>query len=296
MNSSSEQKGPIVIGGVGGSGTRVLAEILSKFGFYIGNDLNSANDNLLYTLLFKRPKWFYRNCHNWKEIDIGINLFHKLMLGLGSPSLPELLFLLRALGSMALFGQNSAGSGKGLWPMKRMKRLLFAKEHVNTKHIGWGWKEPNSHLLIKNLAEHFDNFRYIHTIRHGLDMAFSENQQQLYNWGPLYGVQRPASCSKEPSLSLKYWIKANEKVLNIGKQIGNDRFLVINFDELCLAPELEILRLLTFLDIEVDESIYEETLRLPKTPNSVGRYRSQDIGQFDENDLSLLSKFGFSVE
>ena len=71
MEIEKNQKGltgPVVIGGVGGSGTRVLAEILSLFGFYLGNDLNGAKDNLVYTLLFKRPNWFYRNKDNRKII------------------------------------------------------------------------------------------------------------------------------------------------------------------------------------------------------------------------------------
>ena len=44
---------PIAIGGVGGSGTRVIASILKEVGIYIGGDLNHANDNLWFTLLFK---------------------------------------------------------------------------------------------------------------------------------------------------------------------------------------------------------------------------------------------------
>ncbi len=50
------QNGPVVIGGVGGSGTRVVAAILSTLGFHLGNDLNESMDNLWTTLLFKRPR------------------------------------------------------------------------------------------------------------------------------------------------------------------------------------------------------------------------------------------------
>jgi len=227
---------------------------------------------------------------------MGIRLFHKLMLREGVPSLPEVFFLLRAVGSTAFFGRNIEGSAKRLWPLRRVQRLLFSSQYVSTQYVGWGWKEPNSHLLIENVAEHFPDFKYIHTIRHGLDMAFSRNQRQLYNWGPLYGVQRPVSRSEEPRASLKYWIKVNEKVLNVGKQIGDDRFLLVNFDELCLSPELGIRSLLAFLGIEVDKAVYLEAVRLPKTPSSTGRYRSHDIRQFDEEDLCMLPKFGFSVE
>ena len=48
---------PLVIGGLGGSGTRVVADIVLAQGWYLGQDLNRAKDNLLFTLLFKRPYW-----------------------------------------------------------------------------------------------------------------------------------------------------------------------------------------------------------------------------------------------
>ena len=62
-----DMKGPVVIGGVGGSGTRVIAEILRELKFFIGNDLNGPLDNLTYTLLFKRKKWYYKNYNNRKN-------------------------------------------------------------------------------------------------------------------------------------------------------------------------------------------------------------------------------------
>lgn len=81
MLDSKNIMGPVVIGGVGGSGTRVVAELLENLGFYIGSDLNTASDNLTYTLLFKRPKWFHQNRDNREEIETGIKLFEGHMLG-----------------------------------------------------------------------------------------------------------------------------------------------------------------------------------------------------------------------
>lgn len=292
-NSSLE---PIVIGGVGGSGTRVVAEILSRLGFYMGNDLNHANDNLLYTLLFKRAKWYYKNYKNNNIINTGIKLFHKLMLNIGFLTMGEYLFLLQAFCSVALYGHNKNGDGKGIWSLKRIYKLLTAQKYNKHKYRGWGWKEPNSLLLIENLNDHFSEFKYIHIIRHGLDMAFSTNQQQLYNWGQLFGIEIPVTSSDEPKASLKYWIKVNEKVFEIGEKLGKDRFLIINFDELCISPENEIKKLISFLDLDVDEKLYDRILRLPKKPDSIGRYKIQRLEQFDKSDLNKLSQFGFSIE
>jgi hypothetical protein len=46
----------VVVGGVGGSGTRLVATCLQRLGVRIGPDLNESLDNLFFTLLFKvRP-------------------------------------------------------------------------------------------------------------------------------------------------------------------------------------------------------------------------------------------------
>ena len=49
--------GPVVVGGVGGSGTRVVEQMLRQLGVYTGADLNSAGDNRWFTLLCKLPRW-----------------------------------------------------------------------------------------------------------------------------------------------------------------------------------------------------------------------------------------------
>ena len=66
------QAGPVVIGGVGGSGTRLIAQCLKETGFHIGTDLNVANDNLWFTLLFKRIEIL---ASSEKEFDDLIRIF-----------------------------------------------------------------------------------------------------------------------------------------------------------------------------------------------------------------------------
>jgi hypothetical protein len=159
----------------------------------------------------------------------------------------------------------------------------------------WGWKEPNTHIYLEYLAAYFNNIKYIHTIRHGLDMAFSENQQQLYNWGPTLGLELPKSRSDEPATSLKYWLKSNRRVMEIGEKLGDQKFLVVNFDRLCLSPKSEIQKILSFLNIKRAAENLATVYRIPKIPKSLGRYRAQNISQFDPTDLSELNDLGFSM-
>ncbi len=61
----------IAIGALGGSGTRVLAEILIQAGVFMDEDLNGANDNLIFTKLFKNPRWYESSTISQKEIRFG---------------------------------------------------------------------------------------------------------------------------------------------------------------------------------------------------------------------------------
>lgn len=295
MQTHDELSGPVTIGGVGGSGTRVVAEIIDHFGYYIGKDLNPARDNLWFLLLFKRPRWYRRAQHYRQNIFTGLSLFSNAMLHRKFPSWSELNFLIRAAIEISIFGHNHKGDGRGAWPFVRAWNIMTMKPRKLQKYAGWGWKEPNTHLFLDCLADYFKDLKYIHTLRHGLDMAFSKNQQQLYNWGPFFDVETPDTKAKEPAASLKYWVKSNKRILEFGKTLGDEKFLVVNFDKLCLSPRSEIQKIVSFLKIKPSGDNLEIAFHIPKRPKSLGRFREQNLGQFDPTDLYDLEALGFSL-
>jgi len=296
MDQSFEPTAPVVIGGVGGSGTRVVAEIVSQLGFYLGEDLNSAKDNLWFLMLFKRPRWFQKTAQDSGKIYTGLSLFSKAMLHQNRPDWQEVKFLIQAVFEIAFFGHNHMGDGRGIWPFFRAWRMLLNKPRGLANKIGWGWKEPNSHIYLEYLAAYFTKLKYIHTIRHGLDMAFSKNQQQLYNWGPLFGVQPPPAKHNEPAVALKYWLRSNQRVLKIGRQLGKERFMMVRFDRLCLYPKSEVCRIASLLNIEAHSENLAAAVRIPRKPRTHGRYRRHDIRQFDPDDIEALRELGFSLD
>lgn len=293
MQSNHEFSNPVIIGGVGGSGTRVVAEVIDKLGFHMGEDLNPAWDNLWFLMLFKRPKWYRKSQHDKKKVFTGLSLFSNSMVHKKNPTRAELSFLIRAVFEIAIFGHNHKGDGRGLWPFVRAWNMLTGKQKMLLENTGWGWKEPNTHIYLEFLAEFFKDLKYIHTIRHGLDMAFSKNQQQLYNWGPMFGVETPQSKAGESAASLKYWVKSNKRVLDIGEKLGAKKFWVANFDNLCLSPQAEIQRMVSFLNAKPAAEDLESAFNIPKRPKSLGRYRDYNLDQFDPSDLSSLRAFGF---
>jgi hypothetical protein len=287
--------GPIVVGGVGGSGTRVLAKILRSLDVFIGDDLNESLDNLAYTLLFKRKRWYYRRRNSNPELSRGLDILEKTMISAGKLTLSDYLFLARAVVEMSAHGHNAERSGNGLWPFARAVRMMRPQKRVKPVYHGWGWKEPNSHLLIEVMNTRFPAFQYIHCIRHGLDMAFSSNQQQLYNWGQLFGVLPPTDPARIPEASFRYWVESNRKAMALGEKIGGKRFLMLNFDDLCEDPRNGIQRITGFLGAEPDAGLMEQLISLPRPAPSAGRYNDHDISWVTREDKAFLERMGFSI-
>ena len=288
--------GPVVVGGVGGSGTRLIAEILREAGFYLGKDLNTALDNLWFTVLLKRPDIFQKPSTAKTEIFSRLSVFTKLMRGDSSLTWHERAYIIHAITGMMIHGHDYRHAGRGLWTLQRGFSMIHRENNPRSVSIGWGWKEPNTHIFIEYLDEFFSTLKYIHVIRHGLDMAFSSNQAQLFNWGSVFGIERPRTMEAIPRASLEYWIRANQRICRLAATM-EDRFLVINFDNLCVSPESGIRRILEFLGLRTmdDEKIHRLCL-IPRKPESMGRYREHDLSCFPEHLLDEVREFGFPIE
>ena len=74
-----------------------------------------------------------------------------------------------------------------------------------------------------------------------------------------------------------------------------DRFLVINFDDLCSAPQTEIEEFVSFLELNKKNVNMNKLCSLCKTPRSLGRYREHDISIFSENAINKVRELGFVV-
>jgi hypothetical protein len=293
---------------VGGSGTRLVATFLRNLDFYIGSDLNSANDNLWFTLLLARPRWFARSSEG--EITQGISIFEKAMMGRLSLGKRELDFIVQSAIGLSLreylhWGPSPLKQAiKRIWPARVILEMNWALKRAATMHLSngignatrWGWKEPCTYIYLEHLARFFDNLKYIHVIRHGLDMAYSHNQGHLYGWGYLFDVEARDRPEYSPTGSLDYWIESNLTTINLGKKILGDRFLVVNFDELCSSPRAEVEKLVDFLKPSTDQVDIDELCDLCRIPRSTGRYRQHDLSVFGERRIDAVRKLGFVVQ
>ncbi len=287
-----QMKYPVAIGGVGGSGTRVLAQILHDSGFYMGGHLNEAYDNLWFTLLLRRPKWLEQARD--KNIQFAIRIFDEAMNGRLKPTFQQQIFMLKAVTEYIRRRYIRRDDWRSL-PISIFKSLKKSKDIPLEKYSRWGWKEPNTHLFLEQVVQFYPSIKYIHCIRHGLDMAFSTNQIQLRNFGKRYGVEYPSDILKLPYASLEFWIRSNRKVIDTASSLLGSNFKLVNFETLCANPKDEIKALLDFADVKVSEEAFQTFCTIPKMPQSSGRYRIKGISAFSKEQLQAVEKMGYSI-
>lgn len=270
---------PVVIGGVGGSGTRLIAQCLKEVGYFMGHDLNNANDNLWFTLLFKRIEIL---SSSEKEFD---ELLEILLTGItGAREFTKNHIDL--IDGLALKDRDQHPAS---WLRQRVNTLLSKKPKTKLS-AKWGWKEPNSHIVIDRLIDRLENMKYIHVARNGLDMAYSNNQNQLRLWGPHFIRE---SFNITPYYSLRYWCITHRRVLNIGESMRTN-FLFLNYDDFCLNPENGIKQLCEFLGLETDD-IVPQIVELIHPPDSIGRFKQYGTNIFAEKDIAYVKSLGFDV-
>lgn len=247
------ERWPVAVGGVGGSGTRIIAELLTEMGVFMGDFVNHALDNYAWPL--------------GAELDV--------------PDIAPPPHRRQQSIAYALGGFEHA--------------MLGALARSDRPYLGWGWKVPTSFLWLSELHDFFPGLRYLHVIRHGLDMAYSRNRSQVQLWGHRFDMSPGSRPS--PEEVLRYWVRANRHAVAQGGALLRDRFLLINFDALCMNPEKGIGRMAGMLGLSLDRYHMAELVRRVHPPRSMNRYRRQpDLAALNLDDVREVERLGFPVD
>lgn len=271
---------PVVVGALGGSGTRAVAQVLQGLGVDLGSDLNGALDDLLFTLLFKQPRWLDRA--GAPGVDEHLDLYERLRSG-GPTRLADLVALGRAVPGF----DPALGRRAGL---ERAWRAWRGR-HAGTSEQ-WGWKEPNSHVVLDRLVARWPGLHYVHVVRHGLDMAWSSNTQQLTVWAPRFGVAAPVDAADVPRAQLDWWLATTERAIALGAALG-DHFLLLDYDTMCGAPEQAVRQLARLTGVSVDAGRVAALAAVVDPPASVGRWREHGTGAFGPDQLERVAALGY---
>jgi hypothetical protein len=192
-------------------------------------------------------------------------------------------------------------SANGTLDESQQAEMAEDLESVITSHCadmpsdarGWGWKEPRSIYLMRYFDTTMPTFRFVHFLRDGRDMAFSENQNQLRKHGSV--VLDSGQESLDPPLqSIAVWAKVNSWAADYGEQALGDRYLRVRFEDLCSDPGDTARRVYDFFELEGDaEGMAEAAVRPPST---LGRWRdekSDTVRGLHEVAGPALTRFGY---
>lgn len=280
MTDFGVPRGPhVAIGGVGGSGTNLIAAITRKLGVNIGFDVNSSQDNLAWTLLFKRPE-------AWSLDDAALAKDLAIFVAAMTASRPLTAEEGHRITQLA---RDDRPQHPHDWLEQRAARLSAATT-AQPDHRPWGWKEPNTHVLLPFLARQFPALRYVHVVRHGLDMAFSSNQNQLAYWADAFEIPRELPL---PVRALRFWLAVQKRAQALGASMSS-RFLWLDYDAFCANPIVGVERLQEFMGLPGQDS--EALAGMVESQPSHGRYRSMDCSVFDAQDVAAVRALGFEVD
>ncbi len=243
---------PRAIGATGGSGTRVVGRIVRAGGMYIGTNLNDYQDAL--DLAGFSDRW--------------INGFVQTGLaGLTSDTRSEM----------------TDDLGRALDAHRR-------DEPADA--LAWGWKEPRSIYLISFFDAVMPRFRFLHFMRDGRDMAFSDNQQQLRKHGDAVLPGR-AWRKVSPKRSIALWSHVNSQAADFGEQRMGDRYLRVRFEDLCSEPAATVARIYEFFGLQGD---IEGAAAEVRPPDTLGRWKERNQKALDElHEIAApsLERFGY---
>lgn len=250
--SESAVPGPNVIGATGGSGTRVVARVVREAGMFTGADLNPYEDAVAFG----------------EYSDRWIDEFVRA----GGKAAPDELV------------------GRMRDDLDRLVRSHLA-ELPPTAQV-WGWKEPRSIYLVPFFDVSMPSLRFLHFIRDGRDMAFSENQNQLVKHGEAV-LGDELRKEKTPVRSIAVWSRVNSAAADYGEQQLGERYLRIRFEDLCARPQEGVRRIYDFFGLDGDAETAAAAVRPPDT---LGRWKLRRKGIVDALHRiaePALARFGY---
>jgi hypothetical protein len=155
------QSQPAILLGRGGSGTRLLAQLALSIGTFLGNELNASHDSV-----------------EWVEI-------------------------LYDLAVEALTAGVASGSARDLYWQRRLRRQaseILARGHCDATSP-WGWKLPETMLILPEALRAFPRARVVHLVRHPLTSALRRTHVTSRLNNPVGRAVLPAAyraCGLDP--------------------------------------------------------------------------------------------------
>jgi Sulfotransferase family len=272
---------PVAVGGIGGSGTRVVAALLMLLGYYLGDDLNEPIDNLWFTLLFKR-----RSSLSDSDPVFGhlLKLFVSRMSG-------NTTFTERDTVRLFDLADRDRPEHAREWLTERASSFCNGRTSKRL-YQPWAWKEPNTHIVAERIFRLDTQMKYIHVVRHPIDMATRPNQSQLALWGPMILGGEVAEIT--PRASLAFWCAAHRRITNLTDRWPT-RTMIVDYDALCRAPNTHCSSIAGFIGARLTDDVKSTFNTFVRRSDGLKRINGSGLSDFDACDLDYVAGTGYAL-
>jgi len=163
----------------------------------------------------------------------------------------------------------------------------------------WGWKFPETYLMVPLVARTFPHARFLHLVRDGRDIAFKSHLTDRTDNPVGRGILADCDALDLPhhlqaALSWEYQVRHYE---SIQSSLPAGRVLDLRFEDLCLNPFDTAEQVCRFLDVPMTENC-RRYLASEVDAGKVAQYRNESpdqVREVEERIGSTLRYLGYAL-
>lgn len=280
------QARPIIVAGMHRSGTRLLADMLTELGVFMGADQQGDSEST--TFLRINEALFHQCATFWCEpMPVHVTLAQ-----------PEHVERLAELARHTLAAEMPRYVGDSNWRL----------DPSSGQMPPFGWKDPRNTFTLPVWKRLFPNCKVIHLVRHGVDAAASLARRQRSACLSVTGeaVPSPLSVFQDPAFGVlstrrgwtvaeafAMWEEYVEKARLESAELA-ERAFEIRFEDLVTQPEQFFDRLARFCGIEptTDHSSFCDAIR---SERAYAFRDDPELVAFGGSVRKALERYGYSA-
>jgi len=252
---------PIVVGGLGGSGTRAVYTILVDAGVKMGTTVSATSDSV--------EMYHFHNVY----LNFILEAVHRVDYAIVDVPAPV---------------RRSTIQGLSL-------ALKIVATQPDPPRRPWGFKCPRSIYVLPFLQNALPTFFFLHVVRDGRDMALSTNRSQLErHYEALFGEP----VGDDPELAqARLWNAVNLGAARWASTHMPQRYLVIRYEDLSRDPVGTIAFMMEFIEGPQEQA--QALAGTVAQSGSIGRWRSLEETRMAEICVPMregLKLFGYDGE
>jgi len=279
------KKTPILISGMHRSGTSMVTKILHKCGLGIGNKLDSNSESL-----------FFQRINIWMMSLVGSSWdnpqnFDKINNDIRLDIVSQLQKLIGSRTNSLYFGWTN----------------ILKKGAFDNIESPWGWKDPRNTFTQSIWEEVFPDLKVINIIRHPIDVSASLMKRQAKEVRLDVSRKKTISSVLKALLSISHSNYNSSMLLNSHEDCHDlidsyynqilknrlDKTLTIKFEDILINPEIEIMSILEYCELEINSEQLHEIIKDIDSSRKYAYKNDSSLIELESSFEGLIARMGY---